>query len=347
MPALARVIRAAVLEVMGHPYIESARALGAGDLRIMRRHVLPNIMAPLIVLTTLYFSQAILAEATLSFLGLGTQPPEAAWGNMLADARGFIDSSVWMSILPGLAIMITVLGFNFLGDGLRDILDPRIGGDLGDARDRHDRKHRELMLDLLVRDALVVDGTGAPPFRGDVAVEDGKIAAVGDLDGAQAERVIDAAGRMVCPGFVDPHSHSDFTLLTVPDRRQHGPPGRDDRGGRQLRLDVRAGDAGLGALHRGAPAHVRLRRARSSGATFADHLSLPRARRPLAEPRLVRRPQHRPLRRRRVRAAGDRGAARADGGLRRRGDGRRRARPLDRPRVQPRPRRRRPTSSSA
>ena len=133
MPALARVTRAATLEVMGIPYIESSRALGAGNQRVMRRHVLPNIMAPLIVLTTLYISQAIIAEATLSFLGLGTQPPHAAWGNMLAVARGFIDSSVWMSLFPGLAIMITVLGFNFLGDGLRDILDPRIGTDLGSA----------------------------------------------------------------------------------------------------------------------------------------------------------------------------------------------------------------------
>ena len=201
-------------------------------------------MAPLIVLTSLYISQAIIAEATLSFLGLGTQPPQAAWGNMLAIARGFIDSSVWMSLFPGLAIMITVLGFNFLGDGLRDILDPRIGADLGERRGRSTRDARALMLDLLVRDALVVDGTGAPPFRGDVAVEDGRIAAVGDLDGRRApSATIDADGRMVCPGFVDPHSHSDFTLLTVPDRRQHGPAGRHDRGRRQLRLDVRAGHA--------------------------------------------------------------------------------------------------------
>jgi peptide/nickel transport system permease protein len=133
MPALARVTRAATLEVMGNPYIESSRSLGAGHQRVMRRHVLPNITAPLIVLTTLYISQAIIAEATLSFLGLGTQPPHAAWGNMLAVGRGFIDSSVWMSVFPGLAIFITVLGFNFLGDGLRDILDPRIGSDIGSA----------------------------------------------------------------------------------------------------------------------------------------------------------------------------------------------------------------------
>jgi peptide/nickel transport system permease protein len=132
-PAFARIVRAAVLEVMGFPFIESARSLGAGDLRIMWRHVIPNIVAPLTVLTTVYFSQAILAEATLSFLGLGTQPPEAAWGNMLANARGYIDSNIWMSIFPGLAIMFVVLGFNFLGDGLRDVLDPRIGGSVTDV----------------------------------------------------------------------------------------------------------------------------------------------------------------------------------------------------------------------
>ena len=132
-PAFARVVRAAVLEVMGFPFIESARALGAGHVRIMLRHVMPNIVAPLIVLTTVYFSTAILSEATLSFLGLGTQPPEAAWGNMLSTARSYVDQSIWMSIFPGVAIMVVVMGFNFLGDGLRDVLDPRIGGGIGDV----------------------------------------------------------------------------------------------------------------------------------------------------------------------------------------------------------------------
>lgn len=132
-PAFARVVRAAVLEVMGFPFIESARALGGGHIRIMVRHVMPNIVAPLIVLTTMYFSTAILSEATLSFLGLGTQPPEAAWGNMLSTARSYIDQSVWMSIFPGVAIMVLVMGFNFLGDGLRDVLDPRVGGGVGDV----------------------------------------------------------------------------------------------------------------------------------------------------------------------------------------------------------------------
>lgn len=133
VPAFARVIRSAVLEVMGFPFIESARALGGGHLRIMFRHVLPNVMPPLIVLTTVYFSTAILSEATLSFLGLGTQPPEAAWGNMLSTARSYIDQSVWMSVFPGVSIMIVVLGFNFLGDGLRDVLDPRGIGPTGET----------------------------------------------------------------------------------------------------------------------------------------------------------------------------------------------------------------------
>jgi peptide/nickel transport system permease protein len=132
-PAFARVVRAATLEVMAFPFIESARALGAGTTRIMGRHLLPNIAAPITVLVTVYLATAILAEAALSFLGLGTQPPEASWGRMLSDARSFIDTSVWMSIFPGLAIMVVVLGFNFLGDGLRDALDPRLGLRVGDV----------------------------------------------------------------------------------------------------------------------------------------------------------------------------------------------------------------------
>jgi peptide/nickel transport system permease protein len=124
-PAFARVVRASVLEVMGLPFVESARALGSSDLRLMRRHVFPNIVAPLTVMASVYFSQAILAEATLSFLGLGIQPPTASWGQMIANGRSWISESVWMSIFPGIAIVITVVGFNLLGDGLRDVLDPK------------------------------------------------------------------------------------------------------------------------------------------------------------------------------------------------------------------------------
>ena len=133
LPAFARVVRGAVLEVMGYPFTESARALGAGGGRIMLRHVIPNIAAPLLVLVTVYLSVAILAEAALSFLGLGTQPPEASWGGMLSTGRTYIDITPWLSIFPGLAIMVVVLGFNLLGDGLRDILDPRLGPHVGDV----------------------------------------------------------------------------------------------------------------------------------------------------------------------------------------------------------------------
>ncbi len=133
LPAFARVVRGAVLEVMGFPYTESARALGASGWRIMLRHVIPNITAPLFVLITVYLSVAILAEAALSFLGLGTQPPEASWGGMLSTARAYIDITPWLSIFPGAAIAIVVLGFNLLGDGLRDILDPRLGPHVGDV----------------------------------------------------------------------------------------------------------------------------------------------------------------------------------------------------------------------
>jgi peptide/nickel transport system permease protein len=125
-PAFARVIRGSVLSVMSESYVEAARVVGASDSRIMLRHLLPNIMAPIIVLTTVYLSTAILSEASLSFLGLGTQPPEPSWGGMLNAARRFMELAPWLAIFPGGAIMLVVLGFNFLGDGLRDILDPRI-----------------------------------------------------------------------------------------------------------------------------------------------------------------------------------------------------------------------------
>jgi peptide/nickel transport system permease protein len=135
-PAFARVVRGAVLEVMGFPFVESARALGSSHLRIMARHVIPNIAAPVIVLVTVYLSTAILSEAALSFLGLGTQPPEASWGGMLSTARTYLEVAPWLSIFPGLAIMVVVLGFNFLGDGLRDILDPRLGPHVGGIKEK-------------------------------------------------------------------------------------------------------------------------------------------------------------------------------------------------------------------
>src|SRR5437660_1625543 len=125
-PPFARVVRGSTLSVLSLPYVEAARSLGISDIRIVLRHLLPNIMAPLIVLTTVYLSTAILTEAALSFLGLGTQPPEPSWGSMLNAARSYMERAPWLAISPGLAIMVVVLGFNFLGDGLRDVLDPQL-----------------------------------------------------------------------------------------------------------------------------------------------------------------------------------------------------------------------------
>jgi len=125
-PQFARVLRASALETRGLEYVEAASALGAGTTRILRRHILPNISAPLIVQTSLSLSFAILTESALSFLGLGTQPPTPSWGNMLAEARRFMVIAPWTAITPGAAIALIVLGFNLLGDGLRDLLDPRL-----------------------------------------------------------------------------------------------------------------------------------------------------------------------------------------------------------------------------
>jgi len=125
-PQYARVARGSVLSVKEELYIEAARTVGGPGIHIVWRHILPNIIAPLIVLTTLSMSTAILTEASLSFLGLGTQPPEPSWGSMLSTGRRFMEIAPWVAIYPGLAIMLAVLGFNFLGDGLRDALDPRL-----------------------------------------------------------------------------------------------------------------------------------------------------------------------------------------------------------------------------
>jgi peptide/nickel transport system permease protein len=125
-PRFARVARGSVLSVTEEVYIEAAKAIGGTSPRILWRHVLPNIIAPLIVLATLQLSTAILTEAGLSFLGLGTQTPDPSWGIMLSTGRQYMELAPGVTIFPGLAIAITVLGFNFLGDGLRDALDPRL-----------------------------------------------------------------------------------------------------------------------------------------------------------------------------------------------------------------------------
>ncbi len=124
-PIFARVTRAGVLSVREQVFVRAAVSIGASDLRIMRRHVLPNIAAPLIVQTSLSLAFAILSEAALSFLGLGVQPPAPAWGRMLYDGRGFVTDAWWLGVFPGAAIFVTVLAFNLVGDALRDVLDPR------------------------------------------------------------------------------------------------------------------------------------------------------------------------------------------------------------------------------
>ncbi len=125
IPTYARLTRGQVLAAREREYVESARAAGASDVRIILRHLLPNISSPLIVQTSLGFATAILAEAALSFLGLGVQPPTPSWGEMLNGARGYLEIDPWLIIGPGAAIFLAVLGFNFIGDGIRDILDPR------------------------------------------------------------------------------------------------------------------------------------------------------------------------------------------------------------------------------
>jgi peptide/nickel transport system permease protein len=124
-PIFARVTRASVLTVREEVYVRAARASGASDLRIMRLHVLPNILGPIIVQTSVSFAFAILSEAALSFIGLGTQPPHPSWGLMLSDGSDFINQAWWMVVFPGAAIFVVVLAFNVLGDALRDVLDPR------------------------------------------------------------------------------------------------------------------------------------------------------------------------------------------------------------------------------
>jgi peptide/nickel transport system permease protein len=126
VPTLARVIRGTALSVKENDYIQAARALGSRDLRLLLCHILPNCIAPVLVLGTLEVATAILVEAGLSFLGMGTQPPTPSWGWDLRANVLFIEEIPWIAIMPGLAIFITVLGFNMFGDGLRDALDPRL-----------------------------------------------------------------------------------------------------------------------------------------------------------------------------------------------------------------------------
>ena len=124
-PFLARIVRGEALRVTQMPYVEAARAAGANDFQLIARHVLPNVMPPIIVQATISLAFAILAEAGLSFLGLGTQPPQSSWGLMIQASRDYLDVAPWTALVPGAAVALTVLGLNMSGDILRDVFDPR------------------------------------------------------------------------------------------------------------------------------------------------------------------------------------------------------------------------------
>jgi peptide/nickel transport system permease protein len=126
IPRYARIVRGSVLSIRENEYIEAVRALGIKRWRIFLLHILPNCLAPVLVVLSLSIGVAIIAEASLSFLGMGTQPPTASWGSDLRDAISLMQMNPWLAIFPGLAILLTVLGVNMLGDGLRDAIDPRL-----------------------------------------------------------------------------------------------------------------------------------------------------------------------------------------------------------------------------
>jgi peptide/nickel transport system permease protein len=126
IPTFARLARAQTLAVRNQEFVVAARAIGVADITILLRHILPNVGGPLLVQSTVAFSGAVLAEASLSYLGLGTQPPTPSWGGMLQEARDVLFVGPWMAVYPGIAIAAAVLGWNLLGDGLRDLLDPRL-----------------------------------------------------------------------------------------------------------------------------------------------------------------------------------------------------------------------------
>jgi peptide/nickel transport system permease protein len=128
VPVYVRLVRSSVLAAKEHGYVEAARGVGCSKVLIMIKHILPNVLAPFIVVTTLEVANAILLSATLSFLGMGAQPPTPEWGAMLNEGRRYIRTGWWMITFPGAAIMVSVLGINLLGDGLRDALDPKLSG---------------------------------------------------------------------------------------------------------------------------------------------------------------------------------------------------------------------------
>jgi ABC-type dipeptide/oligopeptide/nickel transport system permease subunit len=135
VPSFYRIVRSSTLSARRLPYVEAAFALGAGDARIMWRHVFPNILTPIVVLTTMHIGTALLTGSSLSFIGLGAQPPLPEWGALLAAGRNYFDVAWWLAVFPGLAVTATVVGLNLLGDGLRDALDPRLERPSADVED--------------------------------------------------------------------------------------------------------------------------------------------------------------------------------------------------------------------
>jgi peptide/nickel transport system permease protein len=135
-PRVARVVRGSVLVIRETPYVEAARALGAADLAVLARHVLPNCLSPVIVQASFVFAAAVLTEAALSFLGVGVPPFIPSWGNILAEGRLYLQQAPWLVLYPGAAIMLTILGLNLVGDGVRDLLDPRLRSVSGDRETR-------------------------------------------------------------------------------------------------------------------------------------------------------------------------------------------------------------------
>ena len=126
IPRTARIVRSSVIVLREMEYVQAAVAAGAGHWRILRQHILPNAVAPMIVQLSFLFAYAVLSEATLSFLGVGAVPPTPTWGNIMSEGRDFMREAPWIITIPGVALMITVMGLNLLGDGLRDVLDPRL-----------------------------------------------------------------------------------------------------------------------------------------------------------------------------------------------------------------------------
>ena len=135
VPRVARIVRGSVLVIRETSYVEAARALGIGDLRIVALHILPNCISPVIVQGTFIFAAAVLGEAALSFLGVGVPPQIPSWGNVLSEGRSYLQQAPWLTLFPGAAIMASILGLNLFGDGLRDLLDPRLRGVQGASRE--------------------------------------------------------------------------------------------------------------------------------------------------------------------------------------------------------------------